>query len=59
MSQQLLERPQNVFDPDDPIDDSPSDLRFRTINSDDVQRLNDLFTIISVLFPALLLVVPP
>ncbi len=43
MPQELLERPQNVFDPDDPIDDSPSDLRFRTINSDDVQRLNDLF----------------
>jgi hypothetical protein len=43
MSQQLLERPQNAVDPDDPIDDSSSDLRFRTINADDVRRLNDLF----------------
>jgi hypothetical protein len=43
MPQELLELPQNAVAPDDPIDDSPSDLRFRTITDDDVQRLNDLF----------------
>jgi hypothetical protein len=39
---QLLERSE-ANAPDDLLDNSPSDLRFRTINDDDVQRLNDLF----------------
>ncbi|WP_445250838.1 hypothetical protein [Microcoleus sp. OTE_8_concoct_300] len=44
MPTQLLERSEaNAPAPDDPLENSPSDLRFRTISDDDVQRLNDLF----------------
>ena len=44
MPTQLLERSEaNAPPPDDPLENSPSDLRFRTISDDDVQRLNDLF----------------